>query len=161
MALLKTISIYVVLGLIIMGALSGAIALLVTKSGSNNPGVEIMLPTSTPIPELKVYVSGVVVAPGVYDMRQGQRLVDAIEAAGGSTQGARLSCMNLARMVKDEDHLHIPAKDEACQAAPISSTVEENAGIDLNSANLEELISLPGIGPVLSRAIIDYREQLS
>ena len=96
MALLKTISIYVVLGLIIMGALSGAIALLATKSGSNNPGVEIMLPTSTPIPELKVYVSGAVVAPGVYDMRQGQRLVDAIEAAGGSTQGARLSCMNLA-----------------------------------------------------------------
>ena len=86
-------------------------------------------------------------------------MVDAMEAAGGSTQDARLSCINLARIVNDEDHLHIPGKDEVCQAVPISSTVEEDARIDLNRATLEELITLPGIGPVLAKAIIDYREE--
>ena len=153
----KSIPAYVLVALTI-AALSAGIILLVSDRSSGSPGVEIVLPTVTPTPDLKVYISGAVDEPGVYLMQEGDRLVDAIAAAGGATQGARLSCINLTLRVEDEAHVHVPGPAEACQPPSGSETVREDLGIDLNTASAEELETLPGIGEAKAQAIIDYRE---
>ena len=126
---------------------------------------------------LKVYVSGAVVKPGVYTLQEGDRLEDAVDAAGGPTSGADLSAVNLALRVADERYYYIPKLGELPPPAaspPISTEGSEfsdglpagdsSAGlpgglIDLNTALLSTLITLPGIGDVRAQSIIDYREQ--
>lgn len=143
----------------LIAVLAGALVLIV-RDGEGPHGTEIFLPTATPVPELKVYVSGAVRRPGVYTMRDGDRLSDALAASGGASQDAQMACVNLAMRVQDEDHYHVPGAGEAC-AAGGGSTAQEarREGIDLNTASPEELETLPGIGPVKARAIVDYREQ--
>jgi competence protein ComEA len=156
---IKTLSL-AILATVVVAALSGAIALLVTGRGSGSPGVEIILPTPTSSPELRVYVSGAVARPGVYTMADGQRVSDAVDAAGGAGQDAMLSCVNLALRVRDEAHYHVPGAGEPCQAgAAPSGETGPPAGIDLNSATVDELETLPGIGPARARAMVDYRER--
>ena len=154
---IKSIPAYVLIALTI-AALSAGIILLVSDRSSGSPGVEIMLPTVTPTTDSKVYVSGAVYDPGVYLMQVGDRLVDAIAAAGGATQGARLSCINLALRVDDEAHVHVPEPAEACQPPSGSETAREDVRIYLNTATAQQLEALPGIGTVKAQAIIDYRE---
>ena len=117
-----------------------------------------MLPTPTPTPELKVDVSGAVASPGVYTMVEGDRLEDALAAAGGPLQHAGLSCVNLAARVVDQAKYCIPTAGEPCPVPPAGASGEVEGKIDLNSATSEELEELPGIGPAKARAIIDYRE---
>ena len=144
---------------LVIAFVSGAIALLITQNRSGSPGVEILLPTTTPTPELKVYISGSVAKPGVYDLTAGDGLADAIAAAGGANRDAQLSCINLALRVRDEAHVHVPGADEPCQApAGEPSAIPEDNKIDINTATAAVLESLPGIGQVKARAIIDYRE---
>ena len=160
MASVKTISLYVLLALFIAAASAG-IALLITQSRSGSPGIEILLPTATPTPQLKVYISGAVAEPGVYIMKEGDRLVDAIAAAEGVTEDAQLSCINLATRVKDEAHYHVPGPGEPCQAASTASPATgEDGRLDLNTATKKQLETLPGIGPVKAQAIVDYREKV-
>ena len=126
---------------------------------------------------LKVYVSGAVVRPGVYTLQEGDRLEDAVDAAGGATSGADLSAVNLALRVADEPYYYIPELGELPPPAaspPISAEGSEFSSglpagepaaglpgnlIDLNTAALNSLITLPGIGEVRAQSIIDYREQ--
>ena len=143
----------------LVAALAGAVVLIV-RNGEANPGTEIFLPTATPMPDLKVYVSGAVRRPGVYTMSQGDRLSDALAASGGASEDARMSCVNLAVRVRDEAHYHVPGAGETCPIADASTPREARRdGIDLNTAGPGELETLPGIGPVKARAIVDYREQ--
>ena len=122
---------------------------------------------------LKVYVSGAVVRPGVYTLQEGDRLEDAVDAAGGATSGADLSAVNLARQVADERYYYIPELGELPPPAaspPIRADGSEfsdglpagepAAGlIDLNTALLSTLATLPGVGDTRAQSIIDYREQ--
>ncbi len=130
---------------------------------------------------LKVYVSGAVVKPGVYTLQEGDRLEDAVDAAGGATPGADLSAVNLALRVADERYFYIPELGELpppaasppilAQGSEFSSGMPSGqpaAGlpgglpgnlIDLNTAPLSTLTTLPGIGDVRAQLIIDYREQ--
>lgn len=142
-----------------IAAVSAGIVLLVIDSRTGSPEVEILMPTSTPTPELRVYRSGAVAAPGVYGMKDGDRLVDAIAAAGGATLDAQLSCVNLAVRVRDEVHFHVPGLGEPCQPALRASPASRDDGIDLNAATAAELDALPGIGKVKAQAIVDYREK--
>ena len=134
---------------------------------------------------LKVYVSGAVVKPGVYTLQEGDRLVDAVDAAGGATSGADLSAVNLALRVADERYYYIPELGELPPPAaspliridgaefsggfpagdPAAGLPGELPGelpgglIDLNTAPLSALLTLPGIGNVRAQLIIDFREQ--
>ena len=165
MVSIKSISFYVLVALLI-AAVSAAIALLVMQNKSGSPGIEILLPTATPTHELKVYLSGEVTMPGVYTLKEGDRLIDALAAAGGATEDAQLGGINMAVRVKDEAHFHVPGVKEPCQPTSTAATADGDAGtvlseaegIDLNTATAEQLKTLPGIGDVKAQAIVDYRE---
>ena len=121
------------------------------------------MPTATPAPELKVYVSGAVHRPGVYTMGDGDRLSDAVAASGGPVEGAQIACVNLAVRVRDEGHYHIPGAGESCTVGDATGEADapqeaRQDGIDLNTASQADLETLPGIGPVKAKSIIDYRE---
>ena len=154
---LKTASTYLLVALLTAAASAG-IALLVSDARSGSPGVEILIPTPTSAPDLKVYVSGAVSSQGVYVLRPGDRLEDAIAAAGGTTQGARLSCINLALRVRDEAQVHVPGAEEPCPPGLGGVALEDDVRVDLNTATAEDLKSLPGIGEVKAGDIIAYRE---
>ena len=158
MAAIKTIFLYLLVALIIAAASAG-IALLITESRNGGPGVEILLPTATPTPELKVYLRGAVGRPGIYVMEEGDRLADAIAEAQGVTEGAQLDCVNLAIRVKDEAQYHVPGTGEACQAGDTTAqSSPEDGRLNINTASPKDLETLPGIGPVKARAIVNYRE---
>ncbi len=145
-----------VLLLLLAGTLAGGLFLLARSSSP--PPIEIILPGPSPAPEMKVYVSGAVLRPGVYTLEAGARLDDVVKAAGGATTEADLLRVNLALRVRDEDHLHIPRVGEPL-VTPVS-TAEASCGtapLDLNCATAIQLAALPGIGPVTAKAIIDYR----
>lgn len=130
-------------------------------------------PTSTPPPPptpgpLHVYVSGEVKAPAVYELPPGSLVQDAINQAGGFTAAADASLLNLAQPLTDGMQVHAPAAGEAPTplpitepeaAAPAATTAGETAGlVNLNTATVEELDDLPGIGPTLAQNIVDYRQ---
>ena len=137
--------------------------------GSGSRGVEVRLPAPTPQPTLKVYVSGEVAAPGVYVVAPGDRVEDAVSAAGGALWGAQLSCVNLAARVRDGSQYHVPSVEDGCTPDVPGPTAEDlpEAGqegqggrIDLNSATAGELEALPGIGEVKANAIVTYRNEV-
>lgn len=107
-----------------------------------------------------VHVSGAVLRPGVVTLREGDRVADAIEAAGGSMPDARLDALNLARLVDDAERVHVPrvGEDAPPPAAEPSRGILPDGRIDLNAASAAELETLPGIGPARAQAIIAERE---
>ena len=121
-------------------------------------------PSVSPSPVvLVVHVAGWVRRPGVYELEQGDRVIDAIEAAGGARRGAQLDALNLAALVADAQQVLVPRKAPAADGAAVDpgggSTSGSSALLNLNSATPEELETLPGIGPVLAASIVDFREQ--
>jgi len=107
--------------------------------------------------EIKVYVTGLVKNPGVYTMKEGERIIDAINKAGGPLEEADLTNINLAQKVKDEQMIRVPKKGETNNISP-TSTIQKNEKININTATKEELQTLPGIGPVTAERIIEFRE---
>jgi competence protein ComEA len=107
--------------------------------------------------EIKVYVTGLVKNPGVYTMKEGERIIDAINRAGGPLEEADLTNINLAQKVKDEQMIIVPKKGETNNISP-TSTIQKNQKININTATKEELQTLPGIGPVTAERIIEFRE---
>lgn len=99
---------------------------------------------------IAVYVSGAVASPGVYTIGDGDRVVDAIEAAGGPTADADLVAINLARRLRDEDQVVVP------RLGVLGASVSPQL-INVNTAPAELLDTLPGIGEVRSQRIVESR----
>ena len=104
-----------------------------------------------------VYVSGAVGSPGVYWLREGALVAEALEAAGGATDEADLCTVNLAQRLRDGTHVHVPREGENPQVVIQAGNDDER--IDINTASAEDLESLPGIGSVKANDIIAYREE--
>ena len=152
-----------VLALAIFASVIGGVVLVVRASTSGG-GIEIILPTVTAVPQvdMKVYVTGAVNNPGVYDVAEDSRLADVLEAAGGPTDDTDLAAVNLATRVSDEQHWHFPVLGEATSQASAQSSQESPATgtgkIDLNSASIDQLMVLPGIKDARAQAIVSYRD---
>ena len=112
----------------------------------------------------KVYISGEINKPGVYQIKDGDRLEDLINEAGGLTDKASEKTLNLAQRLDDQMKIYIPNIDEENslenidpnQAANISASSKSDL-INVNTASKEELMSLPNIGDKRADAIIEYR----
>jgi len=98
-----------------------------------------------------VDIDGAVKNPGVYQLEDGDRVNDAIIMAGGLTEHAYTKNLNKARKISDGEKIYIPAEGE------IESSSNSSGLININTASISELMSLPGIGEVYAQRIIDYR----
>jgi competence protein ComEA len=123
-----------------------------------------------------VHVLGAVRQSGLFQLREGARVMDAVAAAGGMTETADPAAVNLARIVGDGEQLYVPALGEAQPGAPpgaASGNGNGSAGgaagtgsgsaapagkVNVNTASVGELDSLPRIGPAMAQRIIDYRD---
>lgn len=99
-----------------------------------------------------VHVSGAVARPGLVTVPEGARVADAVEHAGGVVSGADVAAVNLARLARDGEQIHIPLEGEVPASGAVSGPVS------LNSADAAGLETLPGVGPVLAERIIADRE---
>jgi comEA protein len=118
--------------------------------------------------EIRVQVAGAVATPGVYRLAPGDRVEDAVRAAGGFAPDADTARVNLAQRVRDEQRLEIPASGQAPAGTGgvtpaggpgwSGSGDRPNDRVNVNTASTAELEALPGIGPVTARRIVDYRE---
>jgi competence protein ComEA len=112
---------------------------------------------AAPAPPVVVHVVGAVQLPGLYRLARGTRVADAVARAGGATAKADLALINLAALVSDGQQVVVPAR--APPGSP-SATGGASAGpVHLNSATIEQLDALPGVGPVTAQKIVDYREK--
>jgi competence protein ComEA len=110
-----------------------------------------------------VAAAGAVVSPGLYKLPSGARVADVLNAAGGPTPDADVDQLNLALKVSDGDRVYVPRKGEApppsAGVGSGSAGASADAPVNLNTATLEQLDSLPGVGPATAQAILDYRKQ--
>jgi competence protein ComEA len=125
--------------------------------------VELAQPVVGPSPTpaaLFVHVAGWVRSPGVYELQMGQRVIDAIDRAGGPRRGADLNALNLAALVVDAQQVLVPRKVATSSGAGGQLTAPGGEGqkINLNLATAEDLETLPGIGEVLAQRILEHRE---
>lgn len=138
----------------------------VTPSSSSEPTASAE-PTA-----IVVDVAGRVRHPGVYEFHPGDRVIDAIRRAGGALPGADLMSLNLAAALTDAEQIIVGRADGKGPPSSITSGGSPGSGgteggssggtpgkVNINTASLEELDGLPGIGPVLAQRIIDYRTQ--
>ncbi len=115
--------------------------------------------------ELAVHVAGAVKSPGVYYLKPGDRVKDAVQQAV-PLPDAELNSLNLARRVTDGEKIYVPKHGEAAAVGESSmgqgipaQQGETGGKININTASATELDTLPGIGPSLAARIIDYREK--
>lgn len=113
--------------------------------------------------KLMVHIAGAVVRPGVYELPEGKRVIDAVNIAGGGAGEADLDALNLAAKLIDGQKIYVPKKGEGPiqGSAPtgVGEAASNEAPLNLNTATLEQLDALPGIGPVLAQRIIDWRTE--
>jgi competence protein ComEA len=138
----------------------------VQASTDRDPPPGIAEATASPTPTtIVVDVAGWVKRPGVYEFRQGDRVIDAIRMAGGGKSGADLAAINLAALLTDGQQIVVLKKGSTgtgasgggSGGAPGPGGAEPL--VNLNTATLDQLESLPGIGPALGQRILDYRQE--
>ena len=122
--------------------------------------------------QICVYVCGEVMNPGVYTLFQGERVCDAIALAGGFTEDADAEFLNQAELVQDSQKLYVPSEEETSQMreegyyaqtqdgqSSMVQSSEDNRKVNINSATIQELTTITGIGETRAQAIIDYRTE--
>jgi competence protein ComEA len=117
--------------------------------------------TGLPSSRVVVDVVGAVRRPGLYRLAQSSRIADALTRAGGATAKADLAQVNLAAPLADGEQVVVPRRGTggAVPAAGSTSPGSPAAPVQLSTATLEQLDSLPGVGPVTAQKILDYREK--
>ena len=112
-----------------------------------------------------VHVAGAVRRPGVYRMKPGARIDDAVRQAGGATSRADLSAVNLAAKVEDGRQVLVPERaprapaPSGASAAAAAPAPAPGQPLNLNTATLEQLDTLAGVGPATAQKILDFREE--
>ncbi len=125
------------------------------KPGSSPTALELRyapdLPVGSPI---RVHVAGAVLQPGVVDLHEGDRVSEALAAAGGPAGNADLDAVNLAERVHDEQQVAVPTSKAGARSA---TPLPPGTIVNINTASADQLDALPGIGEAYSRRIVDSR----
>lgn len=133
-----------------------------TPSPSAQPaGTRIQAVAAAARSAFVVHVVGAVRRPGLYRLREGARVADALRRAGGPTRRAELTLVNLAAPIADGTQVVVPARvPVSAQGVAAAAPAAGAAGpVHLNQASFEQLDALPGIGPVTAQKILDYRQK--
>ena len=147
-----------------VAAVAGGVVLFLQDGDSGEP-VRIVAPAASSEAdgaggESKAYVTGAVQRPGLYTIKDGDRLADLIDLAGGTTGEADLRAVNMAVRVKDQDHWTVPTIEEPATVPSKGVSIDPPSGkVDINSADAKLLETLPGIGETRALAIIRHREE--
>ncbi len=148
---------------LLCGLLAAGEIVLVLRSLRGHP---VTLPEALPQAGILVDVSGAVANPGVYSLPPGSRVEDAIATAGGVLADSLPEALNMAAPLSDGSQVLVPLKGSAAASAPlakdaVSSSLEAliTFPININTAVLDTLMALPGIGETKAQAIIDCRTQ--
>jgi competence protein ComEA len=155
-------------------AAAGSLALLlllgrlVLGAGTTTTAAPLPLPpaagagvTGLPSSRVVVDVVGAVRRPGLYRLAHGARIADALTRAGGATAKADLAQVNLAAPLADGEQVVVPRRGAGIAAPGAGSAPAGGpaAPVQLSTATLEQLDSLPGVGPVTAQKILDYRQE--
>jgi competence protein ComEA len=135
----------------------GAGAASTPVAGGNDDAAALEPLRAERAPPLVVHVVGAVRRPGLYRLTRGERVADAVEQAGGATAAADLATINLAAPVADGQQVVVPAR--VSSAAGAAAAAAGDGTVHLNSATVEQLDELPGIGPVTAEKIVAHRER--
>ena len=112
--------------------------------------------------DIFVYVCGEVNSPGVYELEEGSRVYEAIEAAGGALEGADIDSVNQAELLTDGQQIKIYSREEMSQGTSLyneSGTAASSGKVNINTADKTLLMTLPGIGESRAGDIIKYRDE--
>lgn len=134
-------------------------AVLVSALGDHGASVSVEATASPAMAAsdatIFVHILGAVARPGLYELHDGDRAVDAVAAAGGFLETADQAQLNLARLLVDGEQIVVPVVGEA-PAAPAGTTA--GGLVNLNTADAATLDTLPRVGPAMAARIIDWRE---
>ena len=161
----RELAVYAIVALALLAG-GGAWILRARPAGvpvTAEPAVEAGPSPGAEAAPLIVHVAGMVRLPGVYQLAEGDRVIDAIELAGGPRKGAALEALNLAAVLTDGQQILVPKRGAAPGAAPgeggsVPVGGEGASLVNVNTADATTLETLPGIGEVLAQRIIDHRE---
>jgi competence protein ComEA len=152
----------------VLAALVAAVLFVVLASRVLSGGGSSALPppppvatTKTAAAEVVIDVVGAVRRPGLYRLGQGSRVADALSRAGGATRKADLALVNLAAPIADGEQVVVPLRGQGSASAASSGGAGSvsTGPVHLNTATVDQLDSLPGIGPVTAQKILDYRQK--
>jgi competence protein ComEA len=126
-------------------------------------------PTTTALARIVAHAAGAVAEPGVYEVAAGSRVADLLDASGGPTPDADLDRVNLAAPLADGQRIYVPRRGEVSPPVVVEGGAGRSGGagggssadsgpIDLNSADVDALDALPGVGPSTASAIVEHRE---
>lgn len=137
---------------------------ILQKAGTESSKVqeaEVNSSTLKDTEEITVYICGAVKHPGVYSLLNGQRVCDAVSAAGGFKKSAARSAVNLAKVMSDGEQVTVLSKKQAASNKKSSrdnkTGLSKEGMVNINTASREELMTLPGIGESKADAVIEYR----
>jgi competence protein ComEA len=140
------------------GAAAATVAPVATTVADDLASLPAAATASTPSRLVVVDVAGAVRRPGLYRLPQGARVADAVARAGGLTRHADSTLINLAAPLADGEQVLVSAQGEGA-AGVAAGGAAPSAPVHLNSASVEELDALPGVGPVTAQKIAAYRDQ--
>lgn len=149
---------------VVLVLLALAIAVLVASFAPRGATTVVAPPEPASTAEVEsgavilVHVLGAVTTPGLFELAEGSRTVDAIAAAGGFLDTADQTQLNLARIVGDGEQLYVPAIGEAPPISAPGASTAEGGKVNLNTADAAALDTLPRVGPTTAAHIIEWRE---
>jgi competence protein ComEA len=152
----------VALGALLVLLLLGGRLLVHTGAPSAGPvaaPVKPVAPRPVAAAGVVVDVVGAVRRPGLYRMREGPRIADAVARAGGATSRADVEQINLAAPLADGEQVVVPRRGSAMASSAAGAPGATAGPVHLSTATVEQLDALPGVGPVTAQKIVAYREQ--
>jgi len=147
-----------VIAVLLAGAQASGRTRVLPAVSAAQSGAPSAAPSSAASSSLYVHVAGEVASPGLYLLKDGARVADALAAAGGATESADPDAVNLARRVVDGEQLLVPAVGAVPAAGAAPGAAAASGPVSLSTATAAQLEELPEVGPATAAKIVAYRE---